>query len=69
MGVPPHRYLASLRLERAKTLLAIGDTSSVEIAFVSGFVSHSSFTRAFHRATGMTPRAYRGIANEGSHPS
>jgi AraC family transcriptional regulator len=66
MGVPPHRYLASLRLERAKTLLAIGDTSIADIAFASGFVSQSNFTRAFHRATGTTPRAYRGIANEGS---
>ena len=60
MGVPPHRYLASLRLERAKTLLAIGDAPIADIALASGFASQSSFTRAFHRAMGTTPRAYRG---------
>jgi AraC family transcriptional regulator len=59
MGAPPHRYLAALRLERAKTLLAIGNTSIVDIALASGFFSQSNFTRAFHRATGTTPSAYR----------
>jgi AraC family transcriptional regulator len=67
MGVPPHRYLASLRLERAKTLLAVGDTAIADIALASGFVSQSNFTRAFHRVTGTTPHAYRGNAKKGLH--
>lgn len=58
VGVPPHRYLSHLRLERAKTLLALGKTSIVEIALTSRFASQSSFTRAFRRATGSTPMAF-----------
>jgi AraC family transcriptional regulator len=59
MGIPPHRYLAQLRLERAKTLLAIGHAPIADIALSSGFMSQSNFTRAFHRSTGTTPSAYR----------
>jgi AraC family transcriptional regulator len=59
MGVPPHRYLSRLRLERAKTLLSLGDTPIVEVALACCFSSQSNFTRAFHRATGFTPQVYR----------
>jgi AraC family transcriptional regulator len=59
MGVPPHRYLNQLRVERAKTLLAEGNTPLCDIAMKSCFSSQANFTRAFHRATGMTPGAYR----------
>jgi AraC family transcriptional regulator len=59
IGVPPHRYISQRRLERAKAIIAAGDTSIVEAAFVCRFSSQSSFTRAFRRATGMTPAEYR----------
>lgn len=59
MGMPPHRYLSQLRLERAKTLLSLQATPIAEVALACCFSSQSSFTRAFSRATGMTPRAYR----------
>lgn len=59
MGAPPHRYLSRLRLERAKTLLALRRTTIAEIAVASCFSSQSNFTRAFRRATGLTPMAYR----------
>jgi AraC family transcriptional regulator len=59
MGVPPHRYLSRLRLERAKTLLSLGVMPIAEIALVSCFSSQSNFTRAFVRATGLTPWEYR----------
>ena len=61
MGLPPHRYLSQLRLERAKTLLALRRTSIAEVALASCFSSQSSFTRAFRRATGVTPMAYRSL--------
>jgi AraC family transcriptional regulator len=57
-GVPPHRYVSQRRLERAKAIIA-ADTSIAEAAFVCRFSSQSSFTRAFRRATGMTPAEYR----------
>jgi AraC family transcriptional regulator len=59
MGMPPSRYLGRLRLERAKTLLARRENSLAEIAAVCRFSSQANFTRAFQRATGTTPGAYR----------
>jgi AraC family transcriptional regulator len=59
MGVPPHRYVSRRRLESAKTMIATGRASLCEIAFDCRFSSQSSFTRAFRRATGMTPAEYR----------
>jgi AraC family transcriptional regulator len=59
IGVPPHRYVSQRRLEWAKSLIAAGSTSIAEAAFMCRFSSQSSFTRAFRRATGMTPAEYR----------
>jgi AraC family transcriptional regulator len=58
-GVPPHRYVSQRRLERAKAMIAVEGTSIAETAFACRFASQSSFTRAFRRATGMTPAEYR----------
>jgi AraC family transcriptional regulator len=57
-GVPPHRHVSQRRLESAKAMIATGSSLS-EIAFNCQFSSQSSFTRAFRRATGMTPAEYR----------
>ncbi len=59
MGVPPHRYVSRRRLESAKAMIATERASLCEIAFDCRFSSQSSFTRAFRRATGMTPAEYR----------
>jgi AraC family transcriptional regulator len=61
-GMPPHRYVAELRLARAKSLLLLSDQSLVEIALETCFSSQSNFTRAFRQATGMTPGEYRRAA-------
>jgi AraC family transcriptional regulator len=59
LGVPPHRYLSNMRLERAKTLLSLGATPIAEVAVACCFSSQSNFTRAFRRATGATPAAFQ----------
>jgi len=59
MGIPPHRYISRLRLENAMAELAAGKLPLVEIALNAQFSSQASFTRAFRRATGMTPKEYR----------
>jgi AraC family transcriptional regulator len=59
MGVPPHRYVSQRRLESAKVTIATGRASLHEIALDCQFSSETSFTRAFRRAIGMTPAAYR----------
>ena len=58
-GISPHRYVSQRRLDRAKELIAAGNTSIIEMALMFRFSSQSSFTRAFRRATGMTPAMYR----------
>jgi AraC family transcriptional regulator len=59
MGISPHRYISRIRLENAMVELAAGKLPLAEIAFNAQFSSQASFTRAFHRATGMTPLEYR----------
>jgi AraC family transcriptional regulator len=59
LGVPPHRYLSRLRLERAKALLGLGKMAISEVALACCFSSQSNFTRSFRRATGSTPMGYR----------
>ncbi len=59
IGIPPYRYVGRRRLESAMTMLAIGKLPLHEIAHRSCFSSQAGFTRAFRRATGMTPGEYR----------
>lgn len=58
-GLPPHRYLVKLRVERAKTLLADPAMSVTQIGARLGFGETSSFTTTFRKYTGLTPTAYR----------
>jgi AraC family transcriptional regulator len=59
MGKPPQRYVSQRRLESAKKMIGTGRLPLCEIAFRSGFSSQASFTRAFRRATNMTPGEFR----------
>jgi AraC family transcriptional regulator len=59
LGVPPHRYLAQLRIEAARRLLRTGLQPLADIAAACGFSGPSSFTRAFRQATGVTPGVFR----------
>jgi AraC family transcriptional regulator len=58
-GIPPQRYHANRRIERAKQLLADRELSVTAIALDVGFGETSTFTAAFHRLTGQTPSRYR----------
>jgi AraC family transcriptional regulator len=58
-GATPHRYVVSLRVERARGLLAANRLPIGEIAKSLGFASQSHFTDVFHKATGTSPRYYR----------
>ena len=61
-GVTPHVYLANLRLERARKLLAETALAISEIAAMVGYQSQSHFTKMFKSVTGVTPRVYREAA-------
>jgi AraC-like DNA-binding protein len=58
-GLSFRTLVEDVRRARAEALLAEGRTSLVEIAFSLGFSELSSFSRAFKRWTGSTPREAR----------
>jgi transcriptional regulator GlxA family with amidase domain len=58
-GVPPHRYLLTRRIERAKALLRDTDLAITEIAFQTGWNSLGTFGRIFRDITGGSPSALR----------
>lgn len=62
VGLSPHRYLTSRRIQAAQAMLAGREASLVQIAFDTGFASQGSFTRTFRRWTGLTPGRYRALA-------
>lgn len=59
LGVTPHQYLVRSRLRHAARLLAESDSAITDIAFDVGFGDLSNFVRSFHRAAGVSPRAFR----------
>ena len=63
-GTPPHAYLAALRIERARRLLAETDLSISEIGARVGYTSQSHFTKVFRAAAGLTPKAFREAATK-----
>lgn len=58
-GLPPHRYLAERRIERARELLADPSLSMTAVAMAVGFGSSQHFATMFRRNTGATPGGYR----------
>ncbi len=59
LGVTPHQHLLRCRLRNAAGALLDGERSITDIAFDAGFNDFSNFVRSFHRAAGVSPRAYR----------
>lgn len=59
IGVTPHQWLTSQRLERARALLMDVQRPLADIAMVCGFADQSHFTRVFSRATGTPPGTWR----------
>ena len=58
-GYTPHEYLTRFRMSAAKRMLVSTNRSVGEIAERCGFRDTSSFIRAFRRAEGVPPHAYR----------
>lgn len=55
----PNRFLQSLRVDKARHLLAFTQQPIGEIAVESGFYDQSHLNRHFSKLTGLTPRQYR----------
>lgn len=61
-GVPPAKYLKSLRMEQAATLLTTTFLSVKEVVRRVGLTDDSHFVRDFKRHFGVTPSEYRNRA-------
>ena len=59
IGLPPHRYLIKLRVDKARDLLETSDLPIAEIAFECGFTHQEHLTRHFRRMCQSTPAAHR----------
>jgi len=66
-GVPPHRYLLTRRIERAKALLRDTDLPITEIAFQTGWNSLGTFGRIFRDVTGESPSELRAREKAAGH--
>ena len=58
-GVPPQKYLLTIRMERAASLLLSSDMKIKEVAAAVGYDSPISFSSAFRKSRGVTPGEYR----------
>lgn len=58
-GVPPAKYLKSLRMQQAATLLTTTFLSVKEIVRRVGLTDESHFVRDFKRLYGVTPSEHR----------
>lgn len=67
-GVPPAKYLKSLRMQQAAVLLTTTFLSVKEIVRRVGLTDESHFVRDFKRLYGMTPSEYRNSALLSSDP-
>ena len=59
VGESPMRYLSSWRMQLAKQLMREGTENIQEVATRVGYDSEAAFNRAFKRATGSPPAAWR----------
>jgi AraC-like DNA-binding protein len=62
-GESPYSYLMTRRIERAMALLRRGDLSVTDVCFAVGCSSLGTFSTRFSELVGMSPTAYRGLAN------
>ncbi len=66
-GLPPHRYLLTRRLERAKALLRDTALPILDIALQTGWNSLGTFGRVFHDVNGKSPSAWRAFEQAARH--
>jgi len=64
----PARYCLAVRIDRGCELLEASSFSVAEIAGMLGYRNPDSFVRAFRRAHGRSPAAFRRGAGDGAPP-
>lgn len=59
LGVAPHQFILSRRVERACHLLVDGSAPLSLVAYATGFSSQAHFSTVFRKRTGTTPKQFR----------
>jgi AraC-like DNA-binding protein len=59
IGQPPMQYLAQWRMQLAAATLRDTDAKVIEVALEVGYENEAAFARAFRRAVGESPAAWR----------
>jgi AraC-like DNA-binding protein len=59
VGITPHHYVITKRVERAQDMLARTDLSLSEVALAVGFADQSHLARHFRQMLGTTPGQFR----------
>jgi transcriptional regulator GlxA family with amidase domain len=62
LGITPAKLVEKLRVERARTLLSTTQLPTKAIAARCGFGTAARMARAFERALGVAPTAYRALS-------
>jgi AraC-like DNA-binding protein len=67
-GVSPKEWFMTMKMERAKNLLAANACTLSGISLECGFSDQSHFSRTFVKNVGMTPHAWRIKHGDGNAP-
>jgi AraC-like DNA-binding protein len=59
VGEPPLSYVTRWRMQKAASMLRDGKQTLAEVAAQVGYDSEAAFSKAFKRAVGSAPGAYR----------
>jgi len=59
IGQPPMQYLTQWRMQLAAVALRESDDKVIDVALNVGYESEAAFSRAFKRAVGVSPGAWR----------
>lgn len=68
VGEPPLSYVTRWRMQKAASLLREGNSTIAQIAESVGYDSEAAFSKAFKRALGSAPGAYRRAARPSGFP-
>jgi AraC family transcriptional regulator len=67
-GITPGRFLAALRIEKAKRLLATSTMGITDVCLDAGYNSLGTFTTIFTGFVGLSPNRFRCLAAEKTQP-